>query len=98
MLAVIQGLQSDKISITEFLAGRILRDPSPSYRNNPHVIDHFHENLWSNPKYHPQPGPSDAVSEKSKNASIFIRTVLPNFYPDGGFGIQTGQFLSGHRI
>jgi len=36
MLAVIQGLQSEKISITEFL-GQILQDPS--YSNHPLVID-----------------------------------------------------------
>ena len=35
--------------------------------------------------------PSDAVSEKSKNGSIFIRKVLPNFHPLAGFGLRPGQ-------
>jgi hypothetical protein len=33
---------------------------------------------------------------KLENFQIFIRTVLRNFYPDGGSGSRYGQFLSGH--
>jgi hypothetical protein len=39
--------------------------------------------------------PSDAVSQNAQNRPIFIRPVLPNFYPDIGFGLQKDQFLSG---
>ena len=42
--------------------------------------------------------PSEPVSEKSTITTISIQTVWFNFYPDGGSGVQHGQFLSGYRI
>ena len=51
---------------------------------------HFH--IRRHTRTGPLKVPSDAVSEKSKNGSIFIRKVLPNFHPLAGFGLRPGQF------
>src|SRR5271168_101896 len=53
------------------------------------------------PRVHPSRvhrTPASTVKSLSRKFRIFIRTILGNFYPDGGSGLRHVQFLSGRDL
>ena len=42
--------------------------------------------------------PENAYKYHIRKSKIFIRTIFVIFYPEKGYGVRFGQFLSGRRI